>query len=94
METLKTFHITKYNFLQWYFEDGQDSENAQIKQDLAESIIQVLKALNTAVVTTKDIFKHCNQGGIAISYLEEFKDSDIHTELSDYEPNYELILID
>jgi hypothetical protein len=90
----KTFHITKYNFLQWYFEDGQDSENAQIKQDLAESIIQVLVALNTAVVTTNDIIKHCNQGGIAISYLEEFKDSDIHTELADYEPNYELILID
>ena len=90
----KTFHITKYNFLQWYFEDGQDSENAQLKQDLAESIIQVLVALNTAVVTTNDIFKHCNQGGIAISYLEEFKDSDIHTELADYEPNYELILID
>jgi hypothetical protein len=91
---MKTFHITKYNLLQWYFEDGQDSENAQIKQDLVESIIKVLFILNTAVVTTNDIFKNCNQGAIPISCLEEFKDSDIHTELGDYEPNYELILID
>jgi len=90
----KTFHITKYNLLQWYFEDGQDSENAQIKQDLVESIIKVLFILNTAVVTTNDIFNNCNQGSIPISCLEEFKDSDIHTELGDYEPNYELILID
>ena len=91
---MEKFQITKSNFLKWYFEDGQDSENEQIKKDLAESVILVLSALNTCVITTDDIFKHSNKSAIPISCLEEFKDSDIHTELGDYEPNYELILID
>lgn len=91
---MSKYHITKTNFLKWYFEDGQDSENAQTKQELAESVIKVLYTLNTCVITTDDIFKHSNHNAIPISCLEEFKDLDIHTELGDYEPNFELTLID
>lgn len=91
---MKTFHITKYNFLQWYFVDGQDSENAEIKQDLGDELINSLFSKNSYTISTEDIFKHCIQDGIPISCLEEFKDSDIHTELFDYEPDYKLILID
>lgn len=94
METLKEYYITKTNFLKWYFEDGQDSENEQIKKDLAELVIKNLFESDTSVITTLSIFSECNQGAIPISCLEEFKDSDTHTELGDYEPNYELILID
>ena len=90
----KTFQITKYNFLQWYFEDGQDSENAQIQKEIAELVIKNLFASDTSVITTLSIFNECNQGSIPISCLEEFRYSDIHTELADYEPDYELILID
>ena len=94
METLKAYYITKTNFLKWYFEDGQDSENEQIKEDIADLVIKNLFASDTSVITTLSIFNECNQGGIPISYLEGFGDLDIHTELYDYEPNYELILID
>jgi hypothetical protein len=92
---MKTFHITKNNFLKWYFEDGQDSENEQTKEDLAELVIKKLFESDTCVIATQSIFNECNQSAIGIGYLEEFKDSDMYTELGDYMyPNYELILID
>lgn len=91
---MSTYHITKNNFLKWYFEDGQDSENYQTKQELAELVINRLFEYDICVINTQSIFNECNQDAIQISYLEEFKDLDIHTELGDYEPNFELILID
>jgi len=91
---MKAYYITKSNFLKWYFEDGQDSENAQIKEELAELVIKNLFASDTSVITTGSIFNECNHGAIPISCLEGFGDLDTHTELGDYEPNYELILID
>jgi hypothetical protein len=91
---MKTFHITKYNFLVWYFEDGQDTENSQIKEGIADEVIKKLFESDTCVITTQSIFSECNQSAIGIGYLEEFRDSGMYTELGDYEPNYELILID
>jgi hypothetical protein len=91
---MATYHITKYNFLKWYFVDGQDSENDSIKQDLGDELINSLFSKNSYTISTEDIFKHCIQDGINISSLEEFKDSDIHTELFDYDTDYKLILID
>lgn len=82
----KKFTITPINFLEWYYEDGQDSENKELKEDLAEMVISHWK--RGLLPTVADIFENANLSAIKCEFFKEF-DMDVDptyqdVELSDY----------
>jgi hypothetical protein len=91
---MKTYSIKKLDFLNWYFEDGQDSENAQIRKDIGEKVVENLFMVDICVITTRSIFTECNHDAIPLRYLQEFRDSENDTELGDLGEQYELKLIE
>ena len=93
---MKKLTITKERFLDWYFESGQDSENASIKDDLATRLIKGLQADNSFTITTQDIFDECNHEAIRCYFLEEYADDteNYDIEVSDLNVEFEISLID
>lgn len=95
---MKTYTITKKNFLQWYFKTGADCDQKEMVYDLGKTVLDLLFNNEDAVITTDDIFLIANLDCIPLSYLEEFKnDEDNHNEYGEDErinDNDELILID
>lgn len=84
--------ITTEKFHTWYFEDGQDSENERISQELADKLIEGLRVNNKFTITIADIFKRANKDAIPVGYFEEYDDED-ERELGDLESPYEIKLI-
>lgn len=68
---MKTFTITHKQFVAWYYEDGQDEENKELKMDLAEIVICADKN-KTIQQVVEEIFNECNKDAIKVDYLEEF----------------------
>ena len=93
---MKIYTIKKRRFLQWYFEDGQDTEIKSLKEEVLEKLLSGLFENNTATVTTEDVFNNCNKGAIRLAFLEEFEadENNYDTELSDLQEEYAVILID
>ena len=90
---MKTFHIQKIRFLQWYFSEDCTEESTTIREDLAELVIKHLLKSNSSTITTSDIFDDVNKQAIKLSYLEQF-DLDDERELEDLPYECEVILID
>lgn len=92
---MKTVHITKNRFLDWYFEDGQDQEKVELRLDLANEIIDQLQKKGTASYSVEELFDRCNEEAIRVCYLQEALNYDNQDlELSDAEKEFEVILID
>ena len=70
---MKNFHITETDFLNWYFDDGQDQEIESLKEGLAALVINKLYKTGKAVVSVKNLFDEANKEAIKICYLQEYK---------------------
>ncbi len=84
--------ITKGNFLDFYFNYGQDEELKIIRLDLADDIIKTLYDKDTATISIQGIFDRCNKDCIRGFYCEELTDN-IEQEIGDVFSNYEIELI-
>lgn len=100
---MKRFTISKDKFLVWYFEDGQDTEIAHLRKEVADNVIKQLFEKQTATLTVRNLFEQVNQMAIKLQYLEEFKDRtdiELDSELGDYmegkegKDGYEVILLE
>ena len=69
---MKTYLISKVNFLEWYFESGQDSENELIKEDFMKRLVSNLFNKNKFQITTRDIFNECNKNAIRLEFIDGF----------------------
>jgi hypothetical protein len=92
---MKQLTIRKQRLLEWYFESGQDSENEELRLNLADIIVSQLFASGKAVFTVEDIFEMCNKDAIRAYFTEEFayQTDDYDVELSDLEFEYKIDLI-
>jgi hypothetical protein len=92
---MKQLTIRKERLLEWYFESGQDSENEELKLNLADIIINQLFESGKAVFSVEDIFEMCNKDAIRAYFTEEFayQTDDYDTELSDLEFEYKIDLV-
>lgn len=90
---MKQYTINQDQFLEWYFEGGQDSENESIREDLAEKLIHSLAHNGFFTITAKDVFDECNKDAIKLCYINEFDNED-ERELEDLNEDYELTLIE
>jgi hypothetical protein len=92
---MKTFHITKNRFLEFYFESGQDSEIEELKTNLADNIIQKLKEDAPPNITVEQLFNDCNHESIKLSFLEQYKhDFNVEGELSQLKEKFKVVLIE
>lgn len=99
---MKILEITKARFLEWYFVDGEGTqEYDELRIELAEKMIERLQEGNTATITTEEIFNDiCEQKAIRLSYCEGYYDVDedlekfYDVELGDLKEEYTLTLID
>ena len=69
---MKTYLISKVNFLEWYFKSGQDSENELIKDDMTNRLVNGLFNKNKFQITTRDIFNECNKNAIRLGFIDGF----------------------
>ena len=84
--------ITKGNFIEFYFNYGQDKELKELRLDLADDIIKILYDKDTATISIQDIFNQCNKDSIRGFYCDEFTDN-IEQEIGDIFSSYEIELI-
>ena len=90
---MKTLHITKQNFLKYFFQSGSDQEQEANQIDLGQSVIERLLSGEDFFYSVEDAFNECEVGCIPLAYLEEF-DDDNEFEVGELEEVVDIILID
>jgi predicted nucleic-acid-binding protein len=89
---MKTYYITRKNFLDWFYNTGADQEQHQMRKDLGYEVVDKLIKDNEFKVTTKDIFEGTDYYAVRLSYCQGCEDMD--GELMDLDYEWELKLID
>jgi hypothetical protein len=89
---MKTFTITGQNFLDWYFNSGDDDELVDGQKAMGEQVIEELFEKGTSTITIESIFDKANFECLQVRYLEEF-DNDNYEELGDMEIEYKIELL-
>jgi hypothetical protein len=69
---MKNYTITQANFLEWYFNTGEDGDQKDMRTNLGEKAIDFLFSGKEFTFSVYDAFNECEQGCIPIKYLEEF----------------------
>lgn len=90
---MKTLHITKKNFLKYFFQSGSDQEQEGNQIDLGQRAIERLLSGEDFFYSVEDAFNECEVGCIPLAYLEEF-DDDNEFEVGELEEVVDVILID
>lgn len=94
---VREYTITKADFLEWYFEDGEyTEENETLKRELADKAIKGLIETGTSTITVEDVFKEANTDAIRLSYLSQFAttEENYDIEFGELAGNNTLTLID
>ena len=90
---MKTYTITKKNFLEWWFNTGSDQEQKANKEDLGARAVERLLSGEDFFYSVYDAFNECETDCIPLRYLEEF-DDDNDLEVMDLDYECEITLID
>lgn len=91
---MKTYKITKANFLEWYFNTGADDEQESMRTSLGNSLVEELFEKGTSTTTVENIFEESAKDSIPYKFLEGF-DKDNWEEVGDIEEEpFEIVLID
>jgi hypothetical protein len=90
---MKTYTITKQNFLLWFFNTGDDKSQKEMRTDLGKKAIEKLLNGETFTYSVEDAFNECETSCIPLMYLEEFHEGE-EIEIGDLEYECEVTLID
>jgi hypothetical protein len=90
---MKTYTITKKNFLEWWFNTGLDQEQKANKEDLGARAVERLLSGEDFFYSVEDAFNECEIECIPLRYLEEF-DEDNDLVVMDLKENCVVNLID
>jgi hypothetical protein len=90
---MKTYTITKQNFLKYFFQSGSDQEQEANQIDLGQRAIERLLSGEDFFYSVEDAFNECEVDCIPLAYLEEF-DDDNELEVGELEEVVDVILID
>lgn len=79
--------IKKKDFLDWYFDYGQDTENENLRLSLSEEIIAQMYEKGKGCCSVEELFDECNQYAIRAYFTQEFymQTDEYDVELSDLE---------
>lgn len=81
---MKTYTITKQNFLNYYFNGGDNDEQEELRINLAEVVIRTLFDGETFNYSIEDTFDECEKSCIPLHLLEEFEKAGYITLEEDY----------
>ena len=84
--------ITPERFLDWYYDYGQDSENNELREDLAKCIISQMRTTGFGSMSVNELFDNCNHDSIRYCFTRECQDENDDRELSELE-NYSIDLV-
>jgi hypothetical protein len=90
---MKTYTITKQNFLEWYFNTGADDEQESMRKDLGERVIESLINIGQSNIVIEEIFNECETSCIPLYLLEEFEKDEDYKEVGDLEGIFNIELI-
>ena len=85
--------ITKGNFIEWYFNTGQDTEKVCLRLELANDIINNLFVQDKVSTSLIDIFEYTNKDAIPLSYCQQYYNEDTDECIGSLDNNYTLTLI-
>jgi len=88
---MKTYTITKENFLNWYYCTGADDEQKDARTEMGRRVIDRLLNGEDFHFSVEDAFNEVEVSCIPLSYLEEFSDDD--REVGDLDETVEINLI-
>ena len=92
---LKKFTISKYNFLDFYFNTGDDKSQRELRRDIGNSLVNhLLSGEPYTLPTAESLFNNC--GYIRMSYCEEVvigHPLSFHYENNDLDFNIDIKLI-
>lgn len=92
---METLHITKTNFLNWWFNTGSDQEQKENHLDLGKRAVEMLLSGEDFFYSVEDAFNECEISCIPIMYTEEYrKDGYDELEIGDLEGVFDVVLID
>jgi hypothetical protein len=92
---MKTYTITKQNFLEWFFNTGDLKSQKESRTDLGKRAIERLLRGEDFFYSVEDAFNECSIESIPIMFLEEFKnDGYDELEVGDLDYECEVTLID
>ena len=93
---MKTLHITKKNFLKYFFQSGSDQEQEANQIDLGQRAIERLLSGEDFFYSVEDAFNECEVGCIILDYVEEYlNEPNFHgLEVQDLKEIVDVILID
>ena len=72
---IKTYKITKTNFLNWYFNSGCDQEQEETRAILGGKVIEMLLNEGKAKLSVKELFEDSNHETIPCEFLEGFDEN-------------------
>ena len=85
--------ITKGYFLEWYFNNGQDTEKVLLRLELANKIINNLFDTDNVNTSIDDIFEFTNKDAIPVSYCEQYLNDNTDKSIYDmFRDNYEITI--
>lgn len=95
-EVVVDLTITKEDFLQWYFNYGQDTEIRDSRYDIGECIIGQLLKTGVGSISAQEIFDGCSHDSVRAYFTQEhyMLTDKYDVELSDLGIKYNLTLID
>ena len=70
---MKKLHITKENFIEWYFNTGADDEQKDARYNLGEKVINSLTEGKIFSFSVEDAFNECEMECVSLDYIEEYK---------------------
>lgn len=90
---MKTYTITKENFLNWYYNTGSDDEQESMVNDLGAMAIEHLFRNGKFEFSVYSAFEEAEKDIIPLCFLEEFDDSD-EREVGDLQEECEIKLLE
>lgn len=70
---MRTLEITEDNFIDWYFDSGSDDEQKEIRDGLAEDIINQLRINSRATISLDDLLDNVSYEMIPMSIIKGYE---------------------
>lgn len=88
---MKIYSIEENQFLQWFFNTGDDQSQKQERLNIGNQVIDELFLSGSSVITSQEIWDKCEKTVIPLRFLTEFKD-DTTGEFGDLDEPCSLVL--
>lgn len=88
---MKLYSIKEQDFLQWFFNAGDDQSQKQERFNIGQQMIDELLLCGSGIITSQEIWDKCEKTVIPLRFITEFDDN-ADGEFGDLEEECDLVL--